>query len=192
MYGFKPRCVKPWYPETKERSKLKSASKRKWALVVLAGIAGLLTGVHCWQEARDDERASVSLLAAVRVGDRISVLMLLDDGGSSNAKDGQKQTPLMLAAERGDIDVARALLDAGADARQRDVHGGTALMRAVVSGNASLVALLIFWKADVNARRADGATALTLAQTKRSDATAQQHNQQKEIVTMLLQAGARQ
>ncbi len=169
---------------------MKSASKLKRAFVALAVVVELLTGVHYWQEERDKERASVSLLAAARAGDRTSVLIFLDVGGSPNVQDDRRQTPLMLAAERGDIDMACTLLDGGADVRLKDTRGGTALMRAVASGNVLLVELLIFWKADVNARRADGATALTLARQEQAAATPQQVDRMRQIVRMLLQARA--
>jgi len=192
VYGFELYHVKSCRAAAEERSQLKSTARLKWGLAALAAISTVLTGIHYWNQALDDQRASVRLLAAARSGDRIAVLMLLDAGGSANAEDDQKETPLMLAAERGDIGIARALLDAGANAGQREAHGGTALMMAVVSGNASLVELLIFWKADVNARRADGATALTLARAQLADGTPRQMSRRTEIVRMLRQARARE
>ena len=106
----------------------------------------------------------------VQVGDKASVLALLQANVDVNnyAQDGR--TALTIAAELGNTYVLQLLLQQGVDVNQADVgrhtKGCTALMWAAYSGSYSSVKLLLASGADVNSKNMAGVTPLMWAAYK--------------------------
>lgn len=74
------------------------------------------------------------LHAAVAVGDRESIGLLLARGADPNARQQNGVTPLHGAASHGDVDAARLLLDAGADPQAVTSDGQSAGDVAIARG----------------------------------------------------------
>jgi ankyrin repeat protein len=85
----------------------------------------------------------VSLLAAIRAGDRQTARDLMAKKSGINDKDGEGASPLLAAAEEADLEILQALLDAGADLSHRDKQGQSALHPAARRGDVAVVRLLL-------------------------------------------------
>jgi ankyrin repeat protein len=138
------------------------------------------------QHASAQER---ELISAALQGNAKRVEAALKAGADVNAFDETLGTPLGGASYSGSLETVRLLSDRGANVNAKDSKGMTPLMNATLSGNSDVVRFLIAKGADVNIgspSEVDGrkftSTALLLARGSR-------HN---EIVTLLIQAGAKE
>ena len=131
-------------------------------------------------------RRTPLMLASMHAGvinDRIRIVrLLLDKGADVNAKDGRKQTVLMLASGvRDGSPIVRALLDAGADANALDRNRNSVLIHACRGGSADTVRMLVEAGADVN----------EAGQRHQTPMFEVHGDQKREIVEVLLDAGAK-
>ena len=85
----------------------------------------------------------LSLIAAIKHGDIISVRRELDSGADIHEKDSNGWTPLFHAAHRGDLNIVQLLIGAGADVNHGSDTGFTALFSAVLSGHTGIVKELL-------------------------------------------------
>jgi len=125
-------------------------------------------------------RAEVSLLDAVRRGDRVAVRDLVRRHAAVDATGPDGSTALMLAADRNDLAIAELLIRAKANVDAANEFGATALSAACVGGNLALVTLLLDSKADPNASLLSGETPLMTAVD----------NGHRDVVLALLAHGA--
>lgn len=133
--------------------------------------------------------ARLSVLYAVRGGNRDIVSLLIEKGADVNAGDSG-YTALHEAAKLGHREIADILISKGADVNARtlplNVPGDlpssyTPLHLAAENGKVEVVKLLISKKADMNVRDSQGKTPLTYARNKN----------QREVVEYLISAGAK-
>ena len=129
---------------------------------------------------------------------------LLAGGAQVGASNRRGATPLHYAADglpgsarwdpRAQARVIECLAAAGADPNSVDKNGVTPLHRAVRTRSADAVRTLLVAGADPVRRNGSGSTPLHLAvqNTGRSESgTPASHDQQREIIVLLLHAGAR-
>ena len=119
------------------------------------------------------------------------VEVLIQAGADVNFnKDGKSETPLIGAASLGAEDVGLCLLDAGARPEPRGLFGETALHWAAMLGEDRLVARLIPGS-DLDLKDEKySSPPLGWAIHGWSDPPAGNHGRQREVVTLLLAAGA--
>lgn len=117
---------------------------------------------------------------------------LLDTGADVNfQKDGKGETPLIGAASLGAEQMATRLLEAGAKPELRGVFGETALHWAAMLGEDRLVAKLIPGS-DVNLKdNKYQSSPLGWAVHGWCDPPAGDHGQQRDVILMLVAAGAK-
>ena len=131
--------------------------------------------------AKEDSYSKITpLFVAVEQGNIEIVQMLLDAGAKVNARDKQKQTPLMRLDNDATPELIAVLIRHGAKVGLTDNEGNTALILTVNYSAAEIVQALIDAGADINHANNDGYTALMRAA----------ENDDIEIVRTLLQAGA--
>ena len=120
------------------------------------------------------------------------VEVLIQAGADLNFnKDGESQTPLIGAASLGAEDVGLRLLDAGARPDLRGLFGETALHWAALLGEDRLAARLI-QGSDLNLKDEKyNSPPLGWAIHGWSDPPAGNHGRQRDVVALLLAAGAR-
>src|SRR5579872_1641462 len=120
------------------------------------------------------------------------VEVLIQAGADLNFnKDGKSETPLIGAASLGAEDVGLRLLEAGARPELRGLFGETALHWAAMLGEQRLAARLIPGS-DVNLKDEKySSPPLGWAIHGWSDPPAGNHGQQREVIALLLAAGAR-
>jgi len=133
--------------------------------------------------------ARLSVLYAVRGGNRDILSLLIEKGADVNAGDSG-YTALHEAAKLGHREIADILISKGANVNARtlplNVPGDlpssyTPLHLAAENGKVEVVKLLISKNADMNARDSHGKTPLTYARDKN----------QREVVEYLISAGAK-
>lgn len=130
----------------------------------------------------NEEKSSMTLLAAVNNGDLATLNRLLSKGSNPNVKDDNGLTPLMIASFDVDEEYAKTLIKSGSKINaQQDFKGFTALMYASFTGRLNIVKTLVSSGADVNLTTIAGLTALMGGAT---------YNRM-EIIMLLLQAGAK-
>ena len=125
-------------------------------LVLLTALAGsaLLADAACAGE-------DLSLVDAVRLGDRAAVQALLDEHANPDGVLPDGSTALMWAAGRNDLAMADLLLSAGADVKAANEYGATALYAAAAANaDAALIERLLAAGVDPNTPLASGETAL--------------------------------
>jgi ankyrin repeat protein len=105
----------------------------------------------------------LSLIEAVRSGNRPAVTTLLRGKADVNLPEPDGTTALHWAAQANDVETARLLLKAGANAKVANRYGATPLSVAAINGNPTLVQLLLEAGADPNGIIADGQTVLMVA-----------------------------
>ena len=125
--------------------------------------------------------AQVTLIEAVKSGDRAAVRTLLQGKPEVNATLADGTTALHWAAQLDDLEATNLLLKAGADVRAVNRYGLTPLHAAAVNGNPALIAALLKAGADPNAALPEGETVLMTA-ARTGDV---------EALRVLLDAGAR-
>ena len=89
-------------------------------------------------------------------GDVRAVKLFIAAGMSSEVRNAEGATPLIVAARNGQAKVVRALLEAGADINAQDREGQTALMRAITQGSVESARALLERGADTNLRTRKG------------------------------------
>jgi ankyrin repeat protein len=122
---------------------------------------------------------SEALARTIRDGDAARLAALLDGGADANARDADRNTPLILAALYAGPDCVELLLKKGADPNAANAAGATALVRAAT--DADKARLLVAAGAKVDARTALGNTPLILAARQHGNAA---------TVRLLLERGA--
>lgn len=125
--------------------------------MLLAGLAALLQGPVLGA-------AGLTLVEAVRVGDRAAITTALSTTKDVNAGSVDGTTPLLWAARRGDAPTVTLLLGRGARADAENRYGVTALRAAAEQGSLPIVEALLKAGADANAvRKESGDTPLMIA-----------------------------
>jgi ankyrin repeat protein len=119
------------------------------------------------------------LFLAVENGNAEIAETLLNFGAKINARDDNRQTPLMRLDEDAETDLVNLLIKHGARVNLLDKEGNTALILAARAVKAEILKILINHSANINAQNAAGRTALMEA----SDAD------NLENVRALLEAG---
>lgn len=117
-----------------------------------------------------------------------TVELLLDNGAYIEARDSERNTPLLLAATLGQTDIFMLLLERGADTHARNKYGDTPLIAAAcecalatMNSTYGIVKTLLEKGADPNARNLEGTTALMNAASGFGGSA---------IVKLLLESGA--
>jgi Ankyrin repeats (many copies)/Ankyrin repeat len=131
---------------------------------------------------------------------RSTARLLVRNGAALDAKNRRGAEPLHYAADANrwapgpQAETIRYLLSVGANANARDANGATPLHRAVRTRSAMAVRALLAGGADVRLTNKNGSTPFDLAtrDTGRSGSGSPlAREQQKEIIAVLLEAGAR-
>merc|ERR1711962_1358008 len=104
--------------------------------------------------------SDLSLIRAVRTGDKAAVISGLAWGGNSNTKDEKGVTLLHHAILKDMDDIVDLLLKNSADVSIRDKHGRNALLLAAYRGNHQVMECLIRAGIDINAQDWNGSTPL--------------------------------
>jgi len=117
--------------------------------------------------AKPNAEATARLLQAATAGDEDDILEAIAAGGDANARDAEKNTPLILASSQSlfgkERKIVEALVKAKADVNAANKDGVTAMMMAASAGRDGMVRLLIQNEAKVDSRDNDGWTALMYA-----------------------------
>ncbi len=117
--------------------------------------------------AKPNPEATAKLLEAATAGDEDRVLAAVAAGADANARDAEKNTPLILVAPHSlfgkERKIVEALVKAKAQVNAVNNEGATALMVASSAGRDGMVRLLMENGATVDARDNDGWTALMYA-----------------------------
>jgi uncharacterized protein len=130
--------------------------------------------------ARADQPRSLTLVDAVKDGNRVAVQALLRQKTNVNARETDGTTALHWAVRADDRELVGLLLRAGADARAANRYGVTPLQLAAVNGSVTMAQALLDAGADPNAVLPEGETLLmTAARTGQPD-----------LLRMLLDRGA--
>ena len=127
-------------------------SRRSITLVAVVAAAASLTAAG----------AGVTLIDAVKAGDRASVRTLLTRS-SVNATEADGMTALHWAVRSDDLETTQMLIRAGANVNAANRYGITALSLAATNGNAAVARALLKAGANVNAAGPDGETILMTA-----------------------------
>ncbi len=106
---------------------------------------------------------AVSLIEAVKKGDKTAVVALLQQRADVNARDIDGTAALHWAAQRDDRELAALLIRAGADVGAVNRYGVTPLSLACVNGSAPMIELLLKAGANADAALPEGETALLTA-----------------------------
>jgi ankyrin repeat protein len=106
-----------------------------------------------------DERAS-ALLDAVVLNDLERVILLLDEGAGTEARDGNGRTPLLIATHRNNLQIAEALIIAGADVNAKDGMQDSPYLYAAAEGRLAILRLTLQHGADLRATNRFGGTGL--------------------------------
>jgi ankyrin repeat protein len=127
-------------------------------LALLTALAGSTLPAGAARAADD---GGLSLVDAVRHGDRAAVQTLLGKHANPDVAEPDGTTALIWAAGRNDLAMADLLLSAGANAKAANEYGATALYAAAAANaDAPLVERLLAGGADPNAHLLSGETAL--------------------------------
>ena len=105
----------------------------------------------------------VSLVGAVKAGNRDAVRALIRQRASINAAEPDGMTALHWAVRADDAEMAQLLIRAGANVNAANHYGITPLALAATNANASIVEVLLKAGADANAVGPDGETVLMSA-----------------------------
>src|SRR6266540_1532647 len=145
-------------------------------------------------------RGDTALHMASAAFQRSTARLLVRKGAALDAKNRRGAEPLHYAADanwwnpKAQSETISYLLSVGANANARDANGATPLHRAVRTRSAMAVKALLAGGADVRLTNKNGSTPFDLAtrDTGRSGSGSPlAREQQKEIVAVLLEAGAR-
>jgi hypothetical protein len=148
---------------------------------------------YCYQ-------GDTALHMAAAAFQRSTARLLVQKGAALDAKNRRGAEPLHYAADANrwsptaQAETITYLLSVGANANPRDANGATPLHRAVRTRSAAAVRALLAGGADVQLTNRNGSTPLFLAvrDTGRGGTgSTRAREQQTDIITMLLEAGAR-
>lgn len=104
------------------------------------------------------------IFEAITAGDLAKVKAIVDaDPQALEARNGYRQTPLILAIQKKKIEVAEYLLARGADVNAKENSGATPLSYAITGGFAGLAKTLVDRNADINAPAMWGLSPLAFA-----------------------------
>jgi len=116
---------------------------------------------------KEKSETTAQLLTAAAGGDEDGILAAVAAGADPNARDADKNTPLILAAPQSlfgkERKIVEALVKAKAQVNAANKEGLTALMAAASAGRDGMVRLLLQNDAKIDARDNDGWTALMYA-----------------------------
>lgn len=140
---------------------------------------------------KEDLRGNITPLLDVIINREYSsstidvIRVLLENGASTNDRDCNQETPLMIAASKeGCTSVLQLLLDHGADVSSTDIDGSTALIWAIMEDCSEGASFLIKFAKDrkdvLNAQNNKGLTALMAAAA----------DERQELIRELLCEGA--
>lgn len=104
--------------------------------------------------------AAGSLVDAVRLGDRVAALKLIEQKADVNAPSEDGSTPLAWAVHHNDADLVDRLIKAGAKANAKNEFGATPMTEAANTGNAAIMKKLLDAGGDANTVQVDGQTLL--------------------------------
>ena len=111
------------------------------------------------------------LIEAVKSGDRVAALAMIERKADVNAPEADGTTALHWAVQQNDVELVDRLIRAGANVKARNDYGSTPMSEAAVAGSAVLLEKLLKAGADVESPNADGQTALMIvSRTSRVDA----------------------
>lgn len=111
------------------------------------------------------------LAEAVKAGDRVTALALLQQKVDVNIAEADGTTALDWAVREDDMDMADRLIRAGADVKSANRYGVSPLSLACVNGDPAMIERLLKAGADPNAEGTEGETPLmTVAHTGNADA----------------------
>lgn len=108
----------------------------------------------------DGQKDGENIIAAAAAGKTENVLDFIRNGVSTEERDDDGWTPLLMASYYGHVETVRALLNHGADPNGTDWNGGTPLQFAAQNDHDVIVKILLDKGAYVNARDRFGSTAL--------------------------------
>jgi ankyrin repeat protein len=121
------------------------------------------------------------MMNAMLAGNSDGALAIIEEGDySSEYKDHNSNTPLILAASLDYLDVAAALIEQGAYVNAKNVFLQTPLMKAAEQGNVEMAKILVEAHAQIDQRSKGYQSALMYAATSGST----------QIITLLLENGA--
>lgn len=109
---------------------------------------------------KDKSELNAKLFKAAKEGNTSAIKQLVLDGADVNARDGNKQTPLMYASFFGKHEACQLLIDLQADVNAKDIQEETALFVATTS---KVAEVLMKANADINAQDTRGRTPLMFA-----------------------------
>lgn len=98
------------------------------------------------------EESEGAAYSAAATGDMPGLLAALDKGESTEQRDGDGRTALMIAVMNGHLDIAHELIKAGASVGAVDLNGFDPLQMAAWNGHVSTVTELVAAGADVNVK----------------------------------------
>ena len=110
---------------------------------------------------KDDNYGGITpIFIAVENGSEDTAQTLLSFGAKVNARDANRQTPLMRLDEDASAELVRTLIKYGAKINLTDAQGNTALILAAHSAKAEVLQTLLDHGAQVNRQNKQGQTAL--------------------------------
>ena len=136
--------------------------------IILAGLLGL---APLASGAIGGETGNLSLIDAVRQGDRGALQSLLSGRAKAEVAAAEGAAALILAASRNDLEMVDLLLAAGADPKAANEYGATALYAAAANTESAMTERLLTAGADANAHLLSGETPLMEAARRGNLAT---------------------
>jgi len=134
-------------------------------------LAGLLVLSPLASGAMAGEASRLSLIDAVRQGDRGALQSLLSGRAKAEVAAAEGAAALILAASRNDLEMVDLLLAAGADPKAANEYGATALYAAAANTESAMTERLLAAGADPNAHLLSGETPLMEAARRGNLAT---------------------
>jgi hypothetical protein len=126
----------------------------------LEKLLSLIPGVANVNQKEKNYSNITALFLAVENGNAETAETLLNYGAKVNAKDNNKQTPLMRLDEDASVELVNLLIKHGAKVNLTDKDGNTALILAARSVTPEVLQVLITHTAALNAQNREGRTAL--------------------------------
>jgi hypothetical protein len=186
--------------EVNAASRLLAAHPELATRCVVAGAAREGVGERFYESiVHQSYRGDTALHLAAAAFQRSTARLLVRSGAALDARNRRGAEPLHYAADanrwspKAQADTIAYLLSAGANVNAQDANGATPLHRAVRTRAAMAVDALLGGGADLRMTNKNGSTPFDLARRdtgRGGSGSALARAQQKEIVAMLLDAGA--